>query len=70
MSWNIPSIVALELTERKGPPKVPETFELKEPSHVKDAPGPAPVNMAGVVSFYDFTDRRAIESLDAHAEEV
>ena len=69
MSWNIPTIEPVELVERKGPPKPPEDFKLV-PTNLNDAPKPAPVSMTGVVSFYDFTDRRVIEALDAHAEEV
>lgn len=68
LAWNIPPIDVFELCERKGPPKVPDTFMLVP--NVSEAPKPAPVSMAGVVSFYDFTDRRTIESLDSHAEEV
>lgn len=68
MSWNIPHIEQLEFQDRKEPPKPPMTFDL-QPT-VSEAPKPAPVTMAGVVSFYDFTDRRIIESLDTHAEEV
>jgi hypothetical protein len=68
MSWNIPTIEAIEIQDRKEPPKPPESFEVLP--NVTEAPKPAPVSMAGVVSFYDFTDRRAIESLDSHAEEV
>lgn len=69
MSWNIPPLDPIEFAERKHPPKVPETFELV-PINLMEAPSPVPVTMTGVVSFYDFTDKRTIESLDAHAEEV
>ena len=69
MSWNIPALDTVEITDRKGPPKVPESFQLM-PVDPREAPPVAPVSMTGVVSFYDFTDRRAIEALDTHAEEV
>ena len=69
MSWNIPALDTIEIPERKEPMKVPESFELV-PVNFMEAPSPAPVTMTGVVSFYDFTDRRTIESLDSHAEEV
>ena len=69
MSWNMPTMDPIEFTERKMPPSVPESFELL-PVNLKEAPPPAPVTMTGIVSFYDFTDRRTIESIDAHAEEV
>ena len=69
MSWNIPPLDALEIPERKDPLKTPESFDLI-PVNLAEAPPPAPVTMTGVVSFYDFTDRRTIEALDAHAEEV
>lgn len=68
MSWNIPSFEALEFQDRKEPPKPHDNFELLP--NVTEPPKPAPVSMTGVVSFYDFTDRRVIESLDTHAEEV
>lgn len=68
MSWSIPPIETVEFPEYKGPTKPPANFNLNP--LVKEAPPPAPVTMTGVVSFYDFTDRRAIEALDAHAEEV
>ena len=35
-----------------------------------EAPKPAPSNLGSMVSFFDFTDRLVIESLDTHAEEV
>ena len=69
MSWNIPTIEGIELVDRKDPPISPEEFKLA-PINMTEAPKPAPVSMTGVVSFYDFTDRRAVEAIDAHAEEV
>lgn len=68
MSWNIPPIEALEIQDRKEVPKAPETFDMAPV--FGETPKPVPVNMTGMVTFYDFTDRRVIESLDAHAEEV
>lgn len=68
MSWHIPPFEALEFQDRKEPPKPPDVFELLPID--TEPPKPAPVTMTGVVSFYDFTDRRVIESLDTHAEEV
>lgn len=68
MSWNIPQIDALESQDRKDPPKPPDNFELLP--NESEPPAPAPVSMTGIVSFYDVTDRRVIESLDIHAEEV
>lgn len=67
-AWHIPAIETLEIQERRGPSKVPTDFDLL-PMMI-EAPKPAPSNLGSMVSFFDFTDRLVIESLDTHAEEV
>ncbi|XP_052278095.1 uncharacterized protein LOC127876719 [Dreissena polymorpha] len=67
-AWNIPAIETLEIQERRGPPKVATDFELLP--MMSEAPKPTPSNLGSMVSFFDFTDRLVIESLDTHAEEV
>jgi len=60
-------VEALDITERRGPPKPPVHFELTP--LVTEAPSPATCPGAGT-SLYDHVDRLVIESLDTHAEEV
>ncbi|XP_052773286.1 uncharacterized protein LOC128212078 [Mya arenaria] len=68
VSWNIPTFEALEIQDRKGPPRVPDDFDLIP--LIKKGPDPSAVSFGPGVSFYDYVDRLVIESLDTHAEEV
>lgn len=64
----MPPIDSLDLTERKGPPAVPDDFQLSY--LIAEVPQPSAANAGGGATLYDYTDRHVIESLDTHAEEV
>lgn len=64
----MPPIDSLDLAERKGPPAVPDDFQLS--AMMTEVPPPSAANAGGAATLYDYTDRHVIESLDTHAEEV
>ncbi|WAR21226.1 HIL-like protein [Mya arenaria] len=59
VSWNIPTFEALEIQDRKGPPRVPDDFDLIP--LIKKGPDPSAVSFGPGVSFYDYVDRLVIE---------